>query len=133
MSLRVLFVDDEPLVLKGLCRNCAYDFDVTTAYSAAEAQEILAGRGRFDVVVSDIHMPGGSGFAVLESTIQSSPYTRFVFLSGTTDEGELSRARGDDRVTAILQKPIHSEDLISAILEASTRHDGLNGDAACAP
>jgi CheY-like chemotaxis protein len=55
---RVLCVDDEPNVLRGLRRQLRRDFGVCTAAGGGEGLEILGREGPFAVVVSDMRMPG---------------------------------------------------------------------------
>ena len=66
---RILFVDDEPNILQGLqrmLRPMRREWDTHFAGSADEALEIMAGGG-FDVVVTDMRMPGKDGAALLEA------------------------------------------------------------------
>src|SRR5690606_26341762 len=62
-GMRVLVIDDEPdarELLKTLLESCRVE--VTTAASAAEGFELLQ-KGRPDVVLSDIAMPGEDGLS----------------------------------------------------------------------
>ncbi|XP_042505893.1 two-component response regulator ARR2-like isoform X4 [Macadamia integrifolia] len=67
-GLRVLVVDDDPTCLKILekmLRNCLYQ--VTTCTRAEVALSVLRGsKSRFDIVLSDVHMPDMNGFKLLE-------------------------------------------------------------------
>ncbi|MCK4988163.1 MAG: response regulator, partial [Desulfobacterales bacterium] len=59
----ILFVDDEPMVLKGLertLRKMRAEWEMTFASSSKEALDIL-GSGSFDVIVSDWRMPEMDG------------------------------------------------------------------------
>src|SRR5262245_61057747 len=61
----VLLVDDEPELLRGVCRGLKrLGYSVTEARSGEEAVQHLSRRA-FDVVVSDIVMPGISGIELL--------------------------------------------------------------------
>ena len=67
--MRVLFVDDEPRVLAGIEAALVFDgpdVDATFASSGAEAIELLDTEP-FDVLVTDMKMPGLSGADVLEA------------------------------------------------------------------
>ena len=57
MKDRILFVDDEINVLKGIQRNLRNEFYVQIATSGEEGLEILQKEGPFAVVVSDMKMP----------------------------------------------------------------------------
>ncbi|XP_075490333.1 two-component response regulator ARR12-like isoform X2 [Primulina tabacum] len=67
-GLRVLAVDDDPICLKlleTLLRKCQYH--VTTTSQARMALKMLReNKDRFDLVISDVHMPDMDGFKLLE-------------------------------------------------------------------
>jgi len=67
MSSRILLVDDEPKILRGLRRVLSDDqsaWDVSTAGGADEAL-VRMRQIDFDAVVTDANMPGRDGFALL--------------------------------------------------------------------
>jgi CheY-like chemotaxis protein len=72
-GLRVLVVDDDVDML-WLWRTMleAHGADVSTAGAAPAARDLLA-RARFDVLVSDIQMPGESGYDLIRAVRQLPP------------------------------------------------------------
>ncbi|XP_074585372.1 two-component response regulator ORR23-like [Curcuma longa] len=68
VGMRVLAVDDDPTclkVLEAMLLRCRYS--VTTTNQAASALELLREKkNRFDLVISDVHMPDMDGFRLLE-------------------------------------------------------------------
>jgi two-component system response regulator YesN len=82
---RILVVDDEDIItdslahmLEGLTR---FELDVYRAYSAAEALERLE-KMAFDIVITDIQMPGKTGLELLENIRASWPDCEVIFLTG---------------------------------------------------
>ncbi|KAE8056297.1 hypothetical protein FH972_013081 [Carpinus fangiana] len=68
IGMRVLAVDDDPtclFFLENLLRRCEYH--VTTTNQAVTALKLLrANKNKFDLVISDVHMPDMDGFKLLE-------------------------------------------------------------------
>jgi len=63
MKRKILLVDDEEIFLRPLSRTIvAAGFLVDTAFTAAEAREKMK-NGEFDLVISDVRMPGMDGIA----------------------------------------------------------------------
>lgn len=85
---RILFVDDEPMVLKGLQRTLRKMRDVwemTFTSSSKEALEILAS-GTFDVIVSDLRMPEIDGMQLLAEVKDRHPEVVRIILSGQVEQ-----------------------------------------------
>lgn len=81
---RVLFVDDEPMVLRALDRGLRgrkRAWQATFAGSGAEALEHLE-REAFDVIVSDISMPSMDGYTLLHNVRERHPHIARLALSG---------------------------------------------------
>ena len=94
MIRRILFVDDEPRILEGienLMFDHADDWELEFAESGVEALERLE-RGHFDVLVSDMRMPGMGGAELLERVEHAYPETIRVVLSGHAELDTALRA-----------------------------------------
>jgi EAL domain-containing protein (putative c-di-GMP-specific phosphodiesterase class I) len=82
LPIRVLVVDDEPLILRAVSRKLAKaGMEVSTAGNAEEALDHMA-EGEFDVVFSDINMPGMGGVALLEGVRRLDPDVPIVLVTG---------------------------------------------------
>jgi signal transduction histidine kinase/CheY-like chemotaxis protein len=81
---RVLVVDDEPALGKAVRRSLMAEHDVSVATSAREALALLAAGERFDVIISDLIMPGMTGMDLHDELLRADPETaaRMVFLTG---------------------------------------------------
>ncbi|MGD9601881.1 MAG: response regulator [Gammaproteobacteria bacterium] len=116
--ISVLFVDDEAMLLAGLRRQLRpfrHEWDMAFAESAAQAITALEQRP-FDVVVSDIRMPGRSGVDLLAEVAERWPRTVRVILSG---EADLETACRSVKVThQFLAKPTPPDALYQAIARA---------------
>ena len=102
---KILFVDDEPQMLTALQRVFrGKQFEVKTANSGAEALAILKEQ-TFDVIVSDMRMPEMDGATFLASSIELSPASRRILLTGYSDQESTIRAINDGQVHQYMSKP----------------------------
>ncbi len=100
---RVLVVDDKENILKLFARLLGDTYEVTCAEDGARALSLVAAQ-EFDVVVSDVRMPGADGFEVLRAVKSRHPDTEVVMMTGyatVPDAVEAMRAGAFD----YLQKP----------------------------
>jgi HD-like signal output (HDOD) protein len=91
---RILFVDDEQNVLDGLqnlLRKQRRQWDMVFALGGRAALEEL-GRGAFDVVVSDMRMPGMDGAELLTRVREEQPGAARIVLSGHAESEAVVRA-----------------------------------------
>ncbi len=94
--IRVLFVDDEPQVLDGLRRSMrAYRREWTMEFcEGAEQALTLMAEGPFDVIVSDLQMPGMDGAELLTRVRDKYPDTVRIVLSGQSEQERILQAVG---------------------------------------
>ena len=121
MSRRVLVVDDDPAVLRGvggLLRDEGYR--VETAPNAASAYDVLS-RDPPEVVVLDLGLPGESGLALLARLRRPFP-APIVVLSGGATPGEAAQALKLG-ATDFVEKPPTAERLLTALQNALALHD----------
>lgn len=111
---KILVVEDD----KGLCRAvCAYlrqnGYGATGCAGAREAYDALYG-GRFDLIVSDIMMPGIDGFEFARTVRQLDREIPLLFMTARDDLGAKQqgfRAGADDYMV----KPIELDELLLRI------------------
>jgi HD-like signal output (HDOD) protein len=85
---RILFVDDEPMVLKGLqrtLRKMRQDWDMTFTSSGREALNLLV-KKPMDVIVSDLRMPEMDGGWLLAEVKKQHPHVVRIILSGQLNQ-----------------------------------------------
>jgi CheY-like chemotaxis protein len=106
----ILLVDDEQLILGSLSRELSFYFDVTKAAGGEEAIARI-NSGTWDLVVTDLVMPGVDGFQVLKAAKRKNPQTMVIILTGYADMQsaiDALRLGGDD----FLQKPCDTDELL---------------------
>lgn len=122
---RILFVDDEPNVLNGLrrmLRPMRDQWDMQFAGSGPEALALLAQPPGYDVIVSDMRMPGMDGAKLLDEVRRLSPQTVRLVLSGQSDEELTLKAVGPAH--QFLSKPCDAETLINVIQRTCALREG---------
>jgi signal transduction histidine kinase/ActR/RegA family two-component response regulator len=121
--LRILTVDDEPLIGKMMMRTLRSEtHGVETATSGEEALERLRA-GEFDVVISDVGLGAGiNGWELAEQIRREWPHLQVVLATGwgaQIDQAE-ARAKG---VAAVLAKPFRPEDLLEVLAQLAPAAD----------
>lgn len=110
----ILFVDDEEVIRKSFVRELEMEhFTVTAVDDGTEAIRAIAGQD-FDVVITDLVMPGMDGFGVLKAVKKKAPQTSVIILTGYGDmRSAIDALRlGADDFTL---KPCEMEELIFRI------------------
>ncbi|MBI5863894.1 MAG: HDOD domain-containing protein [Planctomycetes bacterium] len=112
---RVLFVDDEPKVLRAIKRmlatvNC--DWEADFAPGGREALALLA-QTPFDVIVSDMRMPEMDGAALLAEVTRLYPHVARIVLSGHSEQESILRAVGVAH--QFLAKPCETDRLLEVV------------------
>jgi DNA-binding response OmpR family regulator len=112
-NLRILLVEDHPGLarLMGLAlRSVGHDVRIAGGVGAALQ---LADEQRFDLLVSDLGLPDGTGLDLMRKLAERGPITGIAY-SGYDDE-EHVRATRDAGFAAHLKKPVELDELTDAI------------------
>lgn len=123
MKRRILFVDDEQNVLSGLrrmLRALRNEYEFSFAEGGKEALALMD-EHHFDLVVSDMRMPGMDGAELLRAVKERSPATIRVVLSGQADVESICRTVGVAH--QYLSKPCDSELLTDVLKRACALQD----------
>ncbi len=129
---RLLFVDDEALVLQGLRRSLhamRSQWEMTFAESAEQALDALA-KEPFDAIISDMKMPRMDGAQLLEEVKRRYPEVVRIVLSGEASRESLLRSIGPTH--QYLSKPCDPEELRLRLLQAFLMRDLLHNPAVLA-
>lgn len=124
---QILFVDDEPQILEGLqnlLRRHRRKWDMAFALGGEAALKELEGR-RFDVIVSDMRMPGLDGATLLGRVQEQYPGTARIVLSGHTELEATMRAV--PVAHQFLSKPCDA-DTLENVVERACNLQALIGD-----
>jgi EAL domain-containing protein (putative c-di-GMP-specific phosphodiesterase class I)/CheY-like chemotaxis protein len=114
----VLLVEDDEALARGLVRQItSAGYSVTHVARAADAVERLTG-GTFDIVISDLNLPGASGVDVLEVARAYDKDVALVLMTGEPTLDTAIDAVGLG-VLEYLVKPTSTEDLVRVLRRAS--------------
>jgi DNA-binding NarL/FixJ family response regulator len=122
----VLLVDDHHLFLSGVRAELGPDVDVVGAASEVDAAIELIRERNPDVVLVDVHMPGGGGARVIRDVLSTNPDVRFLALSvSDAPEDVIAMIRAGAR--GYVTKSIEPPELLDAIARIA------EGDAVFSP
>lgn len=111
MAKRILFVDDEPMVLAGLqrsLRSMRDQWEMVFVNSGAEALQRME-QQPFEIIVTDMRMPVMTGAELLEEVKRRFPQCFRIILSGQADQETIMRAV--DPTHQYLAKPCDTNEL----------------------
>ena len=117
---RVLVVDDEPMIvslLSTILREKGWD--VTEARSGTEGIDQLD-RGRFDVILTDLIMPGDTGIDLLRAAKEIHPDVEVILMTGyATAETAIEAMRNG--AFHYIMKPLKTEEVVNLVEKAYTQ------------
>ncbi|MEM8484479.1 MAG: response regulator [Bacteroidota bacterium] len=115
MKCHILFVDDQPEVLRGTRRmlfNVDSEWDIDFATDAEEALEKIRAEP-YDMIVSDIKMPGMDGTELLQHVADEFPNMIRMVLSGYPDSDLVMKAA--ENAHQFLSKPTKQGELVEVL------------------
>ncbi|MEO3867616.1 response regulator transcription factor [Nonomuraea sp. B12E4] len=120
MSVRVLIVDDHPIVRQGLCAVLAAQPGLTVAAECGTGEEAvtLAAAIVPDVVLMDLRLPGLGGVEATEQIVAAGTATAVVVLTTYGSDGDILRAVAAG-ATGYLLKDASGEELVAGIRMAA--------------
>lgn len=127
MKPAVLFVDDEPNILKAIRRLFrGEDFDLYTAESGAEALRLMD-ETPVQIVVSDHRMPGMTGVDLLSTTRERWPDVIRILVTGNSEIAIAVDAINRGEIYRLITKPWNDDEIRATVREALDLH-ALKGE-----
>ncbi|MDZ4818420.1 MAG: response regulator transcription factor [Planctomycetota bacterium] len=110
-TIRILCVDDHPLVRKGLCSILNAEPGIEVVAEAANGREALEQFGLHlpDVTLMDIRMPEMDGIAAMKSIRADHPEARIIALTSFDGDQEIYRALEAGVRGYLLKEMVHTE------------------------
>jgi CheY-like chemotaxis protein len=114
---RVLLVDDEPVVREVLAAQLAEEgYDVAESGNGSAALHLLYRSGPFDLLVSDLAMPGLDGVAVIREAQARQPGLPAILITGYAgDAAALAVGTAVGGTFALLRKPVTGAQLADQV------------------
>lgn len=107
---RILIVDDEKAIRDILSEMLfVMGFEVTVAGSGHEGLELFL-KNSFDLVLTDLQMPGIDGWTLAFNIKEKSPSTRVVLITGSEKKAVMEKLKGSC-VDSVMFKPFTLEDI----------------------
>jgi DNA-binding NarL/FixJ family response regulator len=109
--IRVLAVDDHPLVRKGIASIIAAEADMRLVGEASDGREAveLFRRERPDVTLMDLRMPGMDGIAAVAAIREEFPEARVIALTSYDGDQDIFRALEAGVQGYLLKEMVHTE------------------------
>ena len=119
---KLLIVDDEEPVRRALQRILERKgYECTLAADAEAAREALRSQA-FDLVLTDVNMPGTSGLDLVKSIVVEYPDTATVMCTGL-DDAELARTAIEIGAYGYIVKPFEPNEILIAVMNALRRRE----------
>ena len=118
-SEHILFVDDEESIVRlnrGLLQSLGYTIETDT--DPVNALDLFSNNpGRFDLVITDMTMPGMSGYAFAKEILALKPGLPIIICSGYSEKITKDKVKGLS-IRKYLEKPVNLHKLAFAVREA---------------
>ncbi|MEV4800405.1 response regulator transcription factor [Nonomuraea sp. NPDC049421] len=121
MTVRVLIVDDHPIVRQGLCAVLAAQQGLTVVGECGTGEEAVALAAAVgpDVVLMDLRLPGMGGVEATRQIVAAGTAKAIVVLTTYDSDGDILRAVAAG-ATGYLLKDTSAEQLVAGIRTAAT-------------
>ncbi len=122
MTPKILFVDDDPAILRSYKRYLSLEFDLDTALGGEHGLQMMSENGPYAVVVSDMRMPGMDGGRFLSEVHKGWPDSVRILLTGHAHQEDVTAATSKGQLFGVLDKPCPPDILVQALRDAIEHH-----------
>ncbi len=116
INLKLVLIDDHPLVLQGISSIMQYqdDFEVVgTAFCVEEGLKLI-GDHKPDIAIVDLRLPGENGLDLITRGRKLASGCRFIILSSGSERADVRRAL-NEKVEGYILKEATPEEIITAV------------------
>jgi CheY-like chemotaxis protein len=113
---RILIVDDDPVLLQGLCDMLTYRLCPAIIVVQASSDDTAAQvqRGHYDVVVCDLKMPRQDGLEVIRQIKAVNPDQSVILMTACIEDA-IDQQAHERGANVVLRKPLDRDEVVSVI------------------
>lgn len=113
--MRVLVVDDHPLVRKGIISTLAFESDIEEVLEASDVEEAMSliSKNRPEMTIIDLNLGKEDGLEVLSKARQNHLESKFIVLTSSSKREDFERAQSMN-VDGYILKEAFTEDILYA-------------------
>ena len=116
-TVKIIVVDDEEIVLSLICDTLEDEgYDIKTASNGEDALKIIE-QDNFDLIISDIRMPGIDGIELIKKTREIQPEIGVIFMTGYANLNSAKNAIKQGAFDYIM-KPFEISEIRKAVKDA---------------
>ncbi len=114
--MRLVLIDDHPLVLQGISSIMQFQDDLDIVGTASCSQEglTLLSELKPDIALVDLRLPGEDGLDIIRRGRNIAPECRFIILSSCSESSDVKRAMSE-KVEGYILKEAMPDEIINAI------------------
>ncbi|NLC07968.1 MAG: response regulator transcription factor [Syntrophomonadaceae bacterium] len=114
--MRLVLIDDHPLVLKGIIAviQGQKDMEVVGTASCGEVGIIVIQECQPDIALVDLRLPGEYGLDIIKKARKIAPQCRFIVLTSYSEKADIKRAMAE-KVEGYVLKEAMPEEILNAI------------------
>ena len=114
--LRFLIADDHEIIRKGITQILLEEFPDASIAEAGDTSSLIekAIAAQWDIIISDISMPGGGGIEAIKQILEKNPKQPILIVSAHIEDIYATRSLSAG-ASGFLNKDIATEELINAV------------------